>query len=231
MSTETSTEERARAQSASTEAESGIPAEAALAQKSGMTGSQWLRMGLEVGPLVVFFLINAQAANWFGVPDKQSIFYATGAFMVATAVSLGLSYILYRKVPMMPLITGAFVLVFGGLTLWLQDEQFIKLKPTLTNLLFAAGLLGGLAFGKASMKYLFDGAFRLTEEGWRILTLRWGLFFVFLAILNEIIWRNFTTDFWVSFKVFGIMPITTVFALAQLSVVSKHQLGEERKES
>ncbi|MGK2742521.1 septation protein A [Tepidicaulis sp. LMO-SS28] len=231
MSTETSTEERTRAQSASTEAESGIPAEAALAQKSGMTGSQWLRMGLEVGPLVVFFLINAQAANWFGVPDKQSIFYATGAFMVATAVSLSLSYILYRKVPMMPLITGAFVLVFGGLTLWLQDEQFIKLKPTLTNLLFAAGLLGGLAFGKASMKYLFDGAFRLTETGWRILTLRWGLFFVFLAILNEIIWRNFTTDFWVSFKVFGIMPITMVFALAQLSVVSKHQLGEERKES
>jgi len=200
---------------------------AAPANRTGMTGSQWLRMALEVGPLVVFFLVNAKAADWLGVADKASIFYATGAFMVATVISLSASYALHRRIPMMPLITGAFVLVFGGLTLFLQDDQFIKLKPTLTNVLFAAGLLGGLAFGKASMKYLFDGAFSLTEEGWRTLTLRWGLFFLFLALLNEVIWRNFSTDFWVSFKVFGIMPITMVFALAQLPVVSRHQLQDE----
>ncbi len=208
----------------------GEPKRAAPPNKTGMSGSQWLRMGLEVGPLVVFFLVNAKAAAWFDVADKASIFYATGAFMIATVISLSASYILHRQIPMMPLVTGGFVLVFGGLTLFLQDDQFIKLKPTLTNVLFAAGLLGGLAFGKASMKYLFDGAFRLTEEGWRTLTLRWGLFFLFLALLNEVIWRNFSTDFWVSFKVFGIMPITMVFALAQLPVVSRHQLEEDREE-
>lgn len=194
------------------------------AASQGMSGKQWLRMGLELAPLIVFFLMNSKAHVFFGSDPAQNIFYATGAFMVATVISLTASYVMHRTIPMMPLVTGGFVLVFGGLTIFLHDEQFIKLKPTLTNLIFAAGLLGGLAFGKPTMKYLFDNAFSLDEMGWRKLTFRWGTFFVFLAIVNEIVWRNFSTDFWVSFKVFGIMPITAVFAMFQVKVVSDHQL-------
>lgn len=196
-----------------------------------MTGNQWLRMALELGPLIIFFALNAKADAVFGVPDTENIFYATGGFMVATIISLTASYALHRTLPMMPLVTGAFVMVFGGLTIYLQDEQFIKIKPTITNVLFAAGLLGGLAFGKPTMKYLFDSAFRLDDLGWRKLTLRWGLFFLFLAVVNEIVWRNFSTDFWVSFKVFGIMPITAVFAMAQVKVISDHQLHSTPKDA
>lgn len=201
-----------------------------------MSKNQWVRMGLELGPLIIFFLMNSKADAFFGSDPSENIYYATGTFMVATFIALSASYVLYRHLPVMPLVTGGFVMVFGGLTIYMQDELFIKLKPTITNLLFATGLLGGLAFGKPSMKYLFESAFRLDDEGWRKLTLRWGLFFVFLAVLNEVIWRNFSTDFWVSFKVFGIMPITAVFAMAQVKVVTDHQLvkpeevDEEEKE-
>ncbi|MEQ9519179.1 MAG: septation protein A [Parvibaculum sp.] len=189
-----------------------------------MSKGQWVRMGLELGPLIIFFLMNSKAHVFFGSDPSANIYYATGTFMVATIITLATSFALYKRLPIMPLVTGGFVLVFGGLTIYMQDEQFIKLKPTITNLLFASGLLGGLAFGKPTMKYLFDAAFSLDEEGWRKLTLRWGLFFIFLAIVNEIVWRNFSTDFWVSFKVFGIMPITAVFAMFQVKVVSDHQL-------
>ncbi len=197
----------------------------------GMSGQQWVRMSLELAPLIVFFLLNSQSGNIFGNPPEQNIFYATGGFMIATAISLTATYALHKTIPMMPLVTGGFVLVFGGLTVLLQDEQFIKIKPTITNILFATGLLGGLAFGKPTMKYLFDGAFKLDEMGWRKLTFRWGTFFIFLAIVNEIVWRNFSTDFWVSFKVFGIMPITAVFAMFQVKVVSDHQLVKPEEAS
>ena len=199
----------------------------ATQQKSGKSSNQLLKIALEIGPLVVFFLLNAYAGDIVGAPKDQNIFYATGGFMIAIAISLITSYALHRTLPIMPIVTGVFVFVFGGLTLYLQDEQFIKLKPTIANLFFAAALLGGLMVGKPTMKVLFDGAFNLTDKGWSILTLRWGLFFLLLALINEVVWRNFTTDQWVDFKVFGLMPLTMVFAMAQFPILTKHSLDDE----
>jgi len=176
-----------------------------------------LKLLLELGPLGVFFFANA----------KFGIFAATGAFMVAITVALTASWILTRRLAIMPLVTGIVVLVFGGLTLALQDEIFIKMKPTIVNTLFGGVLLGGLYFGKSLLGYVFDSVFQLTDEGWRKLTLRWGLFFFALAILNEVIWRNFSTDFWVSFKVFGMMPLTIAFTLTQMPLIQRHSLDDE----
>lgn len=175
---------------------------------------QVIKLLVELGPLVVFFIGNS----------RYGIFAGTGAFMIATLIALAVSRALLGRVPTMPLVSGFFVIVFGGLTLWLQDDQFIKLKPTIVNGLFAAILFGGLAAGKSLLKIVFGDVFRLTEEGWRQLTFRWGAFFLVLAILNEIVWRWFSTDFWVSFKVFGIMPITMVFAVAQVGLLKRHEL-------
>ena len=187
-----------------------------------MSASQWVRMAIELGPLAVFFVLNSQADSFFGNEKAQNIFYATGGFMAATVISLSYSYARFRKIPTMPLVSGVFVIVFGALTIYLQDELFIKVKPTIVNTLFAAALLGAAAFGKPVMKQLFDGAFDLTDKGWMVLTVRWGLFFVFLGVVNEIVWRNFSTDFWVSFKLFGVMPLTMIFGLAQIPVLTKH---------
>lgn len=192
------------------------------ATHGGMTNSQWVRMAIELGPLVVFFLLNSKANSLFGNEPSRNIFYATGGFMAATAISLAYSYVKFRKIPTMPLVTGVFVMVFGTLTIWLQDDQFIKVKPTIVNALFAVALLGAAAMGKPVMKQLFDGAFNLTDKGWMVLTVRWGLFFVLLGVVNEVVWRNFSTDFWVSFKLFGIMPLTMIFGIAQIPVLTKH---------
>lgn len=167
---------------------------------------------VEIGPVAVFFLINTRAG----------IYWGTGAFMVATLAALIVSRVAFGRVPIMPLVSGFFVLVFGGLTLWLHDATFIKIKPTIVNLIFASALLGGLMFGVSLIKYVFESAMQLTDAGWRVLTLRWGCFFVVLAILNEIVWRNFSESFWLSFKVWGVMPLTLVFAVAQIGVISRH---------
>jgi intracellular septation protein len=179
-------------------------------------GPQLLKLAVELGPLVVFFVTNARAG----------IFWGTATFIAATIASLAASRILFGRIPTMPLISGAFILVFGGLTLWLQDELFIKLKPTIVNAIFATVLLGGLLAGHSLLKHLFGEVFRLTEEGWRKLTLRWGCFFVCLAALNEIVWRHTTTDTWVAFKVFAIMPLTMIFALSQIGLLKRHQLDK-----
>ena len=175
---------------------------------------QIIKLLVELGPLVVFFVGNSR----FG------IFWGTGAFMIATIISLAVSRAVLGRIPTMPLVTGLFVMVFGGLTLWLQDDHFIKIKPTIVNAIFAAILFGGLATGRTFLKIVFGDVMRLTEDGWRQLTIRWGTFFVVLALLNELIWRNFSTDFWVSFKVFGIMPLTMAFAVAQVGLLKRHEL-------
>ena len=193
-----------------------------------------LKFALELGPLLVFFFANARgewlAARFPALTELGGpIFIATGLFMAATAIALSVSWVLTRTLPMMPLVSGVIVFVFGGLTLWLQDATFIKMKPTIVNSLFAAVLLGGLAFGKSLLGYVFDSAFRLDAEGWRKLTFRWGLFFVFLAVLNEVVWRNFSEDTWVAFKVWGTMPITVAFTLAQMPLIMRHSVGETKK--
>ncbi|MEM6665128.1 MAG: septation protein A [Pseudomonadota bacterium] len=176
-----------------------------------------LKLALEMGPLVVFFFANTR----FG------IFQATAAFMVAITISLAVSYALERRLAVMPLVSGVVVLVFGGLTLWLNDELFIKLKPTIVNVLFGSILLIGLAFGRSLLRIVFDAVFKLSDEGWSKLTLRWGLFFFFLAAVNEVVWRTQTTDFWVAFKVWGMMPITLVFTFAQMPLITRHSLEDD----
>lgn len=174
---------------------------------------QVIKLLVELGPLVVFFLANSQLG----------IFWGTGAFMAATVVSLAVSWVVLGRIPTMPLVTAVFVFVFGGLTLWLQDDQFIKIKPTIVNGLFSAILAGGLLLDKIFLKVVFGDVMRLTEVGWRKLTVRWSLFFLVLAGLNEIVWRSFSTDFWVSFKVFGIMPLTMAFAIAQVGLLKRYE--------
>jgi len=178
---------------------------------------QLMKLALELGPLVVFFLTN----------NQYDLFTATAAFMGATVISLTASRILLRKLPIMPLVTGVFVLTFGGLTLYLQDEIFIKMKPTIVNVLFAAALGGGLLFGRSLIKLVIGDVIKLYDEGWRILTIRWAIFFLFLAILNEVVWRNFSTDTWVAFKTFGIMPLTMLFMIAQIGVLQKFQIEDD----
>lgn len=173
---------------------------------------QLIKMALELGPLVVFFAVNAYA----------DIFAATAWFMGAMVLSLALSWIILKRVAVMPLVTGVVVLVFGGLTLYLQDDTFIKMKPTIVNVLFGSVLLGGLLFGQSLLRYVFGDVYKLQPQGWLVLTLRWGLFFFVLAALNEVMWRNFSTDLWVAFKVWGIMPLTIVFSMLQLPLLSRY---------
>jgi intracellular septation protein len=199
-----------------------------------------LKLVLEMGPLVAFFLSNSRP-DWFRpwlavvLPEalitgpQSGIFVATAVFMVAMLASLVLTKTLMGKLPIMPLVSGAVVLVFGGLTLWMKDDLFIKLKPTIVNTLFGTVLLGGLALGRPLLPYVLDSVFRLTDEGWRKLTFRWGVFFFFLAAINEIVWRMFSTDFWVAFKVWGVMPITIVFAMAQVGILQRHELKDEER--
>jgi intracellular septation protein len=177
----------------------------------------FLKLALEVGPVAVFFVVNG----------RYGIFTATGIFMVATMISLVGSMLLLKRVPVMPLVTAACVLVFGGLTLYLQNEIFIKMKPTIVNLLFAAALGGGLLLGRSFMKIVLGEVIHLSDEGWRLLTLRWTGFFIALALLNEVVWRLFSTESWAAFKLFGVMPITFLFMISQVGLLQKYQLEPE----
>jgi intracellular septation protein len=171
-----------------------------------------LKLALDFGPLALFFFANSR----FG------IFAATATFMVAVVAALAVSFLMTRKLPIMPVVTAIIVLVFGGLTLFLHNDMFIKIKPTIIYALFGAVLLGGLVFNKPLLGTVFDSLFQLTDEGWRKLTLRWAIFFFALAVLNEIVWRNTSTNVWVDFKVFGVMPLTFVFGALQVPLLKKY---------
>ncbi len=173
---------------------------------------------IELGPLLVFFGVNA----------AYGIFAGTGAFMAATVLSLSLAWWLYHKVPVMLLVSAVIVLAFGGLTLYLQDDIFIKLKPTIVYTMFAILLLAGLFARKPVLALLFGPVFNLTDEGWRKLTLRWAVFFIAMAVLNEYVWRNYSTDTWVSFKAFGFLPITFLFAMAQVPLMQRYGVAEDK---
>ena len=172
------------------------------------------KLATELGPLIVFFIANA----------KFNLFVATGAFMVAVIVAMVASYVVARHVPIMAIVTAVVVIVFGTLTLVLHDETFIKMKPTIVYTLFAAVLAGGLLFGRSFIAIMFDQMFNLTPQGWRVLTLRWALWFLAMAVLNEIIWRTQSTDFWVAFKAFGMVPLTMLFAVTQMPLVKRYHL-------
>ena len=180
-----------------------------------------LKLVLDIGPLVLFFAANAR----FG------IFAATGVFMVAVLAALVFAYVKTRRLEIMPLVTAIIVAVFGGLTLYLHDAEFIKIKPTILYVLFGGVLLGGLAFNKLWLSILFDSVFDLTDEGWRKLTWRWVIFFFFLAVVNEIVWRNFSTDVWVSFKLFGVVPLTLLFGALQYPLLMKYAPNPEPEEA
>jgi len=176
-----------------------------------------LKLALDIGPLALFFAANA----------KFGIFAATGTFMVAALIALAVAYVMTRRIEVMTLVTAVIVLVFGGLTLVLHDETFIKLKPTIIYCLFGGTLAVGLAMGKALLGILFDQMFHLTEDGWRKLTLRWALFFFAMAVLNEIVWRTQSTDFWVSFKLFGALPLTFLFGALQMPLIKKYSVEQK----
>jgi len=171
---------------------------------------------IDIGPLAVFFIFYTRS-------DLKA---AILPFMIATIIAVLFSYILEKKIPIMPTVGAAIILIFGGLTIYFDNETFFKMKPTIINLLFAGILYGGIIFNKSLLRYLLGAALKLQDEGWDILTKRWIGFFIALAILNEIIWRTQTTDMWVNFKVFGILPITFIFTLMQFSTIKKYQIEE-----
>ncbi|MFT5290880.1 MAG: intracellular septation protein [Planctomycetota bacterium] len=183
------------------------------------------KLAVEAGPLVVFFMTNSIAKKRLEDPG-DSLFWATGTFMAAIVISLLVSWKVERRIPPMAAFTAVFVLIFGGLTLYLQDDFFIKVKSTIINVLFA-GILGvGLMTGRTLLKVVLGEAIQMRDAGWRTLTIRWVFYFLFLALANEVVWRNFSDDTWVSFKSFGVMPLTIIFSLLQLPLMQKHQIEE-----
>ena len=196
------------------------------AMKSSMTDHKelsekgWVKPFSDYGPIAVFF---AAYMIW-------DLLFATAALMGATAISLVTSLAVNKRVPLMPVITAGVVGVFGGLTLWLNDDTFIKLKPTIVQALIGSVLLGGLLFDKALLKSVMGSAWPMDDNGWRKLTRNFGLFFFVMALINEIVWRTQTTDFWVTFKVFGIMAMTFAFSMTQMPILNNHRI-EEKGES
>lgn len=178
----------------------------------------WLKLAIEMGPLILFFLTNA----------KFGIFAATGVFMVAILIAVAVSWHLTRHVPTMMWVTAIIVMIMGGLTLYLKDERFVKIKPTIIYGLFGGILAFGLATGRTYLKVVLEASFPpMTERGWLLLSRNWMLFFFTMVAVNEIVWRNFSTDFWVSFKVFGFVPLAFLFVLLQMPLILRHQIADD----
>ena len=171
---------------------------------------------IDIGPLAVFFIFYTRSGL------QASIL----PLMIATVIAVLFSYILEKKIPIMPTVGAGIVLIFGGLTIYFDNEVFIKMKPTIINLVFAVILYGGILIRKPLLKILLGAALKLEEEGWKILTYRWIGFFIALAILNEIVWRTQSTDIWVNFKVFAILPITFIFTMTQFPLIKKYQIED-----
>jgi intracellular septation protein len=196
---------------------------------------------LEMGPLLLFFFANARpklfepAVRPF-LPEtilngtSAGLFTATIVLMAAVVVALIASFALTKRLPIMPVVTAVLVLIFGALTLYLQDERFIKMKPTVLYLAFGGALFGGLLFGKPLLPIVLDNAMNLTERGWRLLTIRWAAFFLMLALLNEIVWRTQSTDIWVAFKFPGTVILIFLFTFAQVPLIMRYELKEEAAE-
>ncbi|MEW6435814.1 MAG: septation protein A [Pseudomonadota bacterium] len=201
----------------------------------------WLKMTLELGPLILFFFANSRPKLFAPyahlvlpphllVGENAGLFTATAVLIPAVLIALAVSYVQLRRLPIMPLVTAILVVIFGALTIYFQDPRFIKMKPTILYAVFGIALLGGLYLKKPILEVVLDNAMPLTEEGWRILTLRWGLFFFALAILNEIVWRNFSNNVWVAFKFPGVVILIFLFTLAQVPLMMKHELKEDKAE-
>mgnify|MGYP001181565223 CR=1 FL=1 len=171
---------------------------------------------VDIGPLAIFFIFYIRS-------DLQS---AILPFMIATVIAVIFWYIVEKKIPIMPTVGAAIILIFGGLSLYFNNDIFFKMKPTIINLLFAGILFVGTLMNKLLLKFLLGEALKLQDEGWHILTKRWIGFFIALAILNEIIWRTYSTDIWVNFKVFGMLPLTLIFTMTQFSVIKKYQIED-----
>lgn len=180
-----------------------------------------LKLAIDFGPLLVFFIVNS----------LSGVYTATGAFMIATATAMVISKLKTGRVSPMLWLSGVMVLGFGGLTLWLRDDTFIKLKPTIVYCMFAAILFFGLFTGRPTLKLVLETAYPdLDETGWHKLTRNWGVFFIGMAILNEAVWRTQTTDFWVAFKLWGAVPLSLLFAMAQAPILMKHGVKPEKTE-
>lgn len=187
--------------------------------------SPGVKLAIDLGPLLVFFVVN-----WFApVPSVLKIFYATGAFMAAMLAAMLISQLKYRHISPMLWFSGIMVLVLGGLTIWLHNETFIKIKPTIYYLVAGGLLLFGLLTRRNLLQMVLGSAYPgLSEQGWRILTRNWILFFAAMAIVNEAVWRTTSTDFWVAFKLWGALPATFVFALANVPMLMRHGLQFEK---
>jgi intracellular septation protein len=198
----------------------------------------WLKLTLELGPLILFFFANARPKLFapfaaLVLPrhlltgENAGLFTATAVLIPAVIIALVVSYMRTKRLPIMPLITAVLVVVFGALTLYFQDPRFIKMKPTILYVAFGAALMGGLLFNKPLLPVMLDNALALTERGWRILTLRWGVFFFALALLNEIVWRTQSSNVWVAFKFPGTVIIIFLFTLTQVPLMMRHEVKED----
>ena len=179
--------------------------------------NSFIKLFIDIGPLAVFFIYYKVSGD---------LIEAILPLMLATIISVVISYILEKRIPIMPTLGAGIVVIFGGLTIIFDNKIFIFMKPTIINIIFAAILYGGIILKKPLLKYLLGSALKLEEEGWIILTQRWIAFFIALAVLNEIVWRTMSEEFWVSFKVFGILPITFIFTMTQFPLIKKYQVED-----